>query len=325
MVMARKKAEAAPLGKNRPAGKRPIFNYIYLVVFFVLTIAYICEAVLPKPDTVLLHHYHLSESGYRWLIDPLVILLVIIWLISLYGSLRVKSYAQLIKGSKDGRGMDLIANGLLTSTIALPITSNISYALSHIARDHPNLQPTMTIIINYISLGLMVLAMIFIFAGGHMLYRLLPRRAKQLPQSLWLAVFILAASLYATFIVVQPIQHPGDSKVYFLPTWLLVLTVAVPYLFGWYLGIRGAYNIYLFRRNTKGSIYRSALSNLSGGIAVVVLASVATRVISSLSSRITNLKITPVLVIIYSLLTVIAIGYVLIAIGAKKLRSIEEV
>jgi hypothetical protein len=60
------------------------------------------------------------------------------------------------------------------------------------------------------------------------------------------------------------------------------------------------------------------------GIAVVVLGSVLTRVFISISTTITNLKLTPILIIIYGLLSVIAAGYILIAIGAKKLRKIEE-
>jgi hypothetical protein len=315
---------------NAPAVLRWLQNYtfgfsiIYTAVFFILTAAYILETFLPKPDKTVLTHYHLNHAGYYELVIPLVVILVIIWLISLYGSLRVKSYARLINNSKDGKGVNLISNGLLVQTITLPLISNISYVLGHIAKDHTRLQPTMTIIINYIALGLMGLAFIFIFWGSHKLFKLIPVRAKQLPYSLWQAVFITASSLYAYFVIIQPIHHPLDRKVYFLPDWLLVLTISVPYMFFWYLGIRGAYNIFLYRRNIKGSLYKSSMSYLAAGIAVVVLGSVATRIITSLSSRITNLKLTPILIIIYGFLALTAIGYILIAIGAKKLRNIEE-
>lgn len=302
----------------------PNLTRLYLALFVILTLAYLGESFLPEPDKTVLTHYHLSHAGYYRLIVPLVIMLVIIWAISLYGSLRVKSYARLIRNSKDGKGMNLISNGLLTQTISLPIVSNVSYTLNHIAKNHPHLQPTMTIIINYISLGLMALAFLFVFAGSHKLAKLIPARAKQLPNSLWQGVFIFASSIYAYFVIIQPINHPLDRRVYYLPEWLLVLTIAAPYMFFWYLGIRGAYNIFLYRRNIKGSVYKGALNNLAAGIAVVVLASVVTRVISSLSSKITNLKITPVLLIVYGLLGLIAAGYILIAVGAKKLRNIEE-
>lgn len=321
--MARKTDNASfALKKSKVIGKN--FIGLYIVLFVLLTISYLAESFLPKPNKLVLTHYHLSNTGYYELLIPLVCILVVIWLISLYGALRVKSYARLIRGSKDGRGMNLIGNGLLVQTFSLPIISNISYLLNHAANNHPNLQPTMTIIINYISLGLMALAFSLIFIGGHKLSELLPIRVKQLPRSLWQAVFILASALYTYFIIIQPIHHPLDRKVYYLPGWLLVLTIAVPYVFFWYLGIRGAYNMFLYRRNIKGKVYRSALSFLAAGISVIILASVITRIITSLSTRITNLKITPLLMIIYGLLTVIGLGYVLIAVGAKKLREIEE-
>jgi hypothetical protein len=322
--MARNKAVTAPAGANLPGRKGSIFTYVYIAVFFLLTIAYLAESLLPKPDKQILTHYHLSQVGYHWLIDPLVTLLVIIWLVSLYGSIRVKSYSRLIKNTKDGEGFNLISNGLLVLTISLPLVSNISYILSHVAVRHSRLQPTMTIIINYIALGLMAIAMLYVFAGGHKLYCLISVRIRQLPQMAWMSVFILASSLYGYFIVSQPLHTPAARKVYFLPDWLLVLTIAVPYMFIWYLGVRGAYNIYLYRRNVKGRIYRSSLSYLGLGIGFVILGSIITRLISSISTTLTNLKLTPILLIIYGFLVVVGAGYILIAFGAKKLRNIEE-
>lgn len=324
-LMARQKRDTASSASGSMGRKGSIYSYLYIAVFFLLTIAYLAEALLPKPKKQILQHYHLSPAGYHWLVDPFVTVLVIIWLISLYGSTRVKSYARLIKRSKDGRGFNLISNGLLVLTISLPLTSNISYALSHIAEKHSRLAPTMTILINYIALGLMALAFGLIFAGSDKLFRLIPDRIKQLPQMLWMSCFILLSSLYGYFIVSQPIHTPLARKVYFLPDWLLVLTIAVPYLFFWYLAIRGAYNIYLYRRNVQGQLYRSSLNYLAIGLVFVVLASVITRLLSSISTTITNLKLTPILLIIYGFLVIEAAGYVLIAVGAKKLRDIEEV
>jgi len=322
--MAWKKTDDAPSYSRRAQNSLIDFTRIYVAIFVILTIAYLVETILPKPDKAILTHYHLSHASYYWLIDPLAIILVLIWLVSLYGSLRVKAYARVIDGSKDGKGMNLIGNGLLTQTISLPIISNLSYILNHAAKNHPGLQPTATIIINYISLGLMAAAFILVFAGGQKLFKLVPSRTRQLPRIVWQGVFILASSLYTYLVIIQPIHHPLDRRAYFLPDWLLVLTIAAPYIFFWYLGVNGAYNMYLFSRNIKGSIYKDALSFLASGVALVVLASVITRIITSLSSRITSLKITPILLIVYGLLAVIAAGYILIAIGAKKLRKIEE-
>jgi hypothetical protein len=95
-------------------------------------------------------------------------------------------------------------------------------------------------------------------------------------------------------------------------------------MFFWYLGVRGAYNIYLYRANISGQLYKGALNFLAAGIFFVVLGSVLTRMLTSISTTITNLKLTPLLLVIYGLLSVIATGYILIAIGAQKLRRIEE-
>jgi hypothetical protein len=319
--MARRKTDIAATGSKPGAFK---YRYAYLAVFFALIIAYVAEGFIPKPDKRVLSQFHLTTTGYYWLVDPLIIVLVAIWLASLYGSMRVKSYARLISNSRDGAAIDKISNGLLILTMSLPLTSNIAYVLNHIARNHSRLQPTMTIVINYISLALMAAAFISIARGSNKLFKLIPGQVKQLPQMAWQGLFILAGSLYGYFIVAQPIHTPLARRAYYLPDWLLVLTIAAPYMFFWYLGVRGAYNIYLYRANISGQLYKGALNFLAAGIFFVVLGSVLTRMLTSISTTITNLKLTPLLLVIYGLLSVIATGYILIAIGAQKLRRIEE-
>jgi hypothetical protein len=322
--MPRGKTDTTSSGLDRPKGSKINFSYIYLAAFSILTIAYLAENFLPKPDKMVLNKYHLSLAGYHWLVYPLVTLLVLIWLASLYGSLRVKSYSKLIKSSHDGRGMNRISNGLLVLTLSLPLNSNISYVVNHFGRRHADLLPTMTIINNYIVLALAATAFTLLFSGSQDLHRLIRGRIRQLPPMVWQGFFILFSSLYSYFIIAQPIHTPLARRAYFLPDWLLALTIAAPYVFFWYLGARAAYNIYLYRSNINGSLYKSALNFVALGIAVVVLGSVLTRVFISISTTITNLKLTPILIIIYGLLSVIAAGYILIAIGAKKLRRIEE-
>jgi hypothetical protein len=47
--------------------------------------------------------------------------------------------------------------------------------------------------------------------------------------------------------------------------------------------------------------------------------------LTTVSTRLTQLSLTPILFILYALIVIDAAGFVLIAIGANKLKQIEEV
>src|SRR5437868_12331027 len=95
--------------------RRPNWNYRlpYSLLFVLLSVGYILLTLLPKPDRSVLQHYHLSHAGYYWIIVPVVIYIICVWIAGLYGSIIFKSYAHSIKKSSDGRALNIISLGLL--------------------------------------------------------------------------------------------------------------------------------------------------------------------------------------------------------------------
>ncbi len=91
-------------------------------------------------------------------------------------------------------------------------------------------------------------------------------------------------------------------------------------LVGFYRVVIGYY-----QKNSKGSIYKHTLRQLSFGILGIIVINVVMQVILTLSERLSRLQLTPVLIIIYALIALYACGFVLIALGAKNLRKFEEV
>jgi hypothetical protein len=314
------------------AGKKPLLKgalsirmTIYVILFAALVIAYILLTYFSKPDKIVLSHYHLSRVGYYWLVSTFVALIVLISLAGLYGSLMVKRYADLIKSSPDGKALNLIGNGFLTLSITVPLSSVISNIVGQLAKRHHSWQPALTITNNYINVVLAAVAFILIARGADELYKLSPRkRIRPLPQKFWVFLFIVASSLFSYFIDFESNAH-NSVKSYYLPGWLLIVSIAIPYLYFWYRGIKAAYNIFLFQKYTMGYIYKSALKYLAAGITFVIVSSVLTQVLVSASPSLSSLSLTPILWIIYGFLAVDAVGYLLITVGAKRLRQIEEV
>jgi hypothetical protein len=171
----------------------------------------------------------------------------------------------------------------------------------------------------------MAVALSLIAGGAEKLAALANRKHLQLPENFWVLGFIIISSLYGYFLISQPSEKSLAVRPYYLPHWAVLVTLAMPYLYFWYRGFKGAYMLFEYQKNVRGWLYKKALRYLAAGVSVVVLSSVLTRMLTTIPSQLNHLNLTPVLVIIFGLLAVIAIGYGLIALGANRLRKIEEV
>jgi hypothetical protein len=168
-------------------------------------------------------------------------------------------------------------------------------------------------------------AFILIARSGEALYGLVRSKLKPTVQKIWVLLFITISTLYSFYLVIRPVHDSPASRVYFLPDWLLLVTIVIPYLYIWYLGLNASYCIYVYQRKITGKLYKSALRLVSAGISLVIVSSIITRTITSLSAKLTTLHLTPLLYIIYGLLIIDGAGFVLLAAGARRLRRIEEV
>lgn len=298
---------------------------LYTSAFSALVVTYLGISFLSVPSRLVLKKYNLTITSYRWLILPIVILIVATWLVSFYGSMRFKSYSEVIKKSRDGHALDFISTGLLVLTIALPFSAVLGSIFNIAIGHHPEFMPRLTIIKNVVGVALLGLAFILIAKGANLLQNLIQQQKRVLSQAFWVPLFIIASTLYSYLIITRPGHVPLAQQVYFLPNWLLLLMIVIPYLYIWYCGLNAAYNVFRYKLNVRGRLYKSALGYLAVGILMVIASSVVTEILVTASSHLSRLNLTPVLWIIYSLLVVDGAGYVLIAIGAKKLHRLEEV
>ena len=298
---------------------------VYIGLFAALILVYLGLNLLISPDKTSLAHYHLSSAGARAITYSVVIPISLIYVIGAYGSLTMKGYSQLIRSSKEGRSLNTISNGLLVLVLSQVLVADLGSVVSLILRHNPTWAEPLTIIDNYLVVLLTGVGLVVIAAGAWRLSGLVRHRVGGYEQGIFTLLFIGLSSFYSFFIIHQPIHTPLGRRLYFMPDWLIVLSLAIPYLFFWYLGFFGAYSIYGYQKNVKGSIYKGSLSYVAAGIAMVVVSSMAVRFITTISTKLSRLSITPVLFIVYGFLVLLAIGFLLIAWGAKKLRRIEEV
>src|SRR5581483_126611 len=239
----------------------------YAGLFGLLVLIYLGFSLLVAPSKAALKTYHLSVGGARAITISFVVPLVLVWTAGLFGSLKMRQYAKLVKGSPEAHGLNILSLGLLLLVLTQPMASDLSSLVGQITKHSADALPTLTIINNYIQIILMAAAMASIASGASNLSALAKRRNNEtLERLLWALGLIVFSILYGYFLVAHRLQGPAGYNPYFMPNWLVLLTIAVPYLFFWYLGLYASLCIFKYQLNVKGLIYKRSLVYIAGGI-----------------------------------------------------------
>ncbi len=299
-------------------------------LFGIFTLVYVALTLWAPTDTDILTRYDLTSSEARNLRLTVTLPYIVIWFFAIFGFVRLKTYSHLIRKSSHGKSLSTIANGLFVLAVGLPLRA-IGNRLVSLAEDlQPHLAATSTIIVNYIDIIAGLVAVGLIYTGSQRLMKTTTKsNNKTAPPYLVMIVLALIGTSYTYLTFTNPVrQFPaaeGGHAAYYLPDFLLLFTVVLPYLIIWYMGLHAAYFIRIYRKSVQGIIYKKALAYLAAGIVFVVLSRVAMRYMASLNTIVEAWTLQYLLAIIYCLLIFIAIGYGLIAKGAEKLKKIEEV
>lgn len=300
---------------------------ISLGIFIVLYAALIF--ILP-PDQAILNKFHLTFMQLQVINLTLILLLAVIWYAAFYGFSTFKEYALKIIDHPDGRAFNTLADGLGVLAFALPLTSLISTELNYIARMYPEFTPATVITDRYIALVLAIVAITLIYRGSKNLAALASKKPRNTVYT-WLSLgaVLTMGGVYAYVALsntASSVPDPATGKaVYYLPVWIIIATNIIPYTCVWLLGLRSIALILFFKRNAQGLIYSRTLGRFALGLGLVVGASIVVQIFTALGNTPAEWGLQLLLVFIYILVIIIAIGYLLIALGAKKLRKIEEV
>lgn len=296
----------------------------YIVLFAILILTYLGLNLLIAPTKEVLQHYDLTLLHARVLTASFVIPIAIIYTIGAYGAIKMKQYSLLIKSSKEGKYFNRFSNGLLILVLAQAITSVSNSLVSIVALHKLAWLPTVTVLNNYMVLLLTGFSLAVIALAAKNLISLLPKKSSGWEQHIIMLIFVALSAAYSYLIVAQPIHTTLARRTYFMPNWLVLITIAIPYLYVWYMGFWGAYQLFNFQKRVKGLIYKNSLVYVAGGLALVISSSIVIRILATISAQINRLKLTPILFIIYGFLLLIGVGFILITLGTRKLRRIEE-
>lgn len=299
-------------------------NKKYLWSFLALIAVYIALAFILPTNPETLNRYEISENQARLLNLTIVIPLSAVYLVALYGFLRFKSYADSIKDSKEGEPFLHLSTGLMVLAFGLPITSILGALLNYMEFQYTDLVASATIVRNYVSLLFALLAFLYLARGAEGLRRTLKNKKIKSHPVIRLLGPIMLASLF-TWLITSQSPSEVSEPVYYMPNWLIILTLVVPYVYIWCAGINAVRNLYVYKERINGFIYKRAINYLEKGIAIIISLSIILQFMSALSAQINQLNLTPLLGVVYVLVFLYVLGYGLVGRGAKRLKQIEEV
>lgn len=310
-----------PKRTNNPTSQI-MMRYAILVAVYLLLIF-----ILPGNQAFMRAH-NISVSEYHTLQFLVVLPLVTIWFVGFYGYAKLEEYTRSIKTTPEAMGYKRLAQGCLWIAWSLPVYAVVNLLSQSITGANPSTLPAQTIIINYIDLLFPLIGFTLIgMASRHFFERSKIALSGGNIRGITL-FFVLGGVLYCYFIFRQ-FNDTGLSSTnnpFYLPVWLTVITLVVPYLYAWFVGMLAIYELLVYCRKVRGVLYRQALHMLVVGLFVMIIGSVALQY-----SRSTqfgdhgHLFLGTYLAFNLIFQIISGAGFILIALGAIRLKKIEEV
>ncbi len=294
---------------------RIFYGYAIFVTVYTLL------ALLPAPDHTALTKYHLSPSGLRLLDITLLVPLYVMWFAIFYGYARMHRYSQLIKQGRDGKQVVRLVRGLLVLALGLPLSSIISVAFTLIARVHPGFLAAGTIISNYLGVVYLLMAFIFIIMGARGLNAFSGSRPSFALTHMVVGAVIVLGVIFCDLIARA---HHSLQTTYHMSYALVMLTFAIPYMYIWYMGLSAIAEMYVYSKQVAGVLYRKGWNRLTFGLGSIIAVDIALQYLSTLVTWLNGLSLAGLLGLLYVLLLLMAVGFIVVALGTKELMKIEE-
>jgi hypothetical protein len=271
--------------------------------------------------------YHLSVFEYKALLFAVSLPSIVTWLAAFIGYLKLKQYVRAIDGSPEGHDFAIMARGYAWLAWSLPAAALVNLLLSGLVNQSPHFLSAAVIVRNYINLILPLIAFTILGSASRGLVNRSNISFTSASIRGIMLIFLAGGVLYC-FLTFQQFDLSTLSSTdnpYYLPLWLMVLTVTIPSLYAWFIGLLAAYEIMLFSSRTDGVLYRSALRLLVAGLVTIIVSFVATQFTSSVNPGIGRLDLNYRLILIMLFRLIGAAGFILVALGANQLKKIEEI
>jgi hypothetical protein len=299
-----------------------------LSIFAVFAIIYLAQSLLYAPSAQAMEKYQVSVAQIKLLTLAVALPYVLIWVISAFAYRNLWRYNTKISGHKDGDSFQWLTLGVLLLTLWLPISAVVARFTSQYYTNHPDAIEVMVRINNYTNLALLLSAYTLLFVGAKKLTALNKEKIHFLPKSL-VGIYAVFSAWYIYLVLNDAARSTAvravEAATYYLPDPLIILTLVIPRLLMWLLGLAAVYKIYQYKKYVKGTLYKEALARFALGLGWIVAATIVLRLFQTIPIRVSHLNLGAVVAIVYLLLLLLGVGYALLLQGTKRLKRLEEV
>jgi hypothetical protein len=287
---------------------------------FLVAVALGLGVLLP-PDGRLLADLHVSVTVYHITVGTLLLAYTVGWSAAFYTFTMVRGYARSIYKTVEGKAFQKIAVGMGVLVFGLVLSVLIGLVSDALLPAHPWWRAVDTLNRIYGTLLVTLVAFTFISTGTRMLVST-TRIRPGVHGTRWFAIIFLTVSVSYLYLLLR--DYELHRSAYYLNPLLLLATFVVPRLYAWFLAFISALEFQLYARHVSGLVYKRALHQLSLGITVALSGSVIIQFVTTAGALQRN-RIYDVLPLMYVLLVVIAVGFIIMALGTRKLKRIEDV
>ncbi len=295
--------------------------------YAVLAGAYLVLVLLLPANRAASHDYNLTATAYHLLYLVVIIPLIGIWFGAFYSYGRLRQYSTAIADTPEGKDFARLATGFTWLAWGSVVTSMVTIILNTIADSHHSFLPSAIVVTNYVSLAVPLISYSFISTTTRSLNLRAKITISNIGTKLLIFSFMLIGVAYCWVAFGHLDLHhiTASNNAYYLPTWMMILTVIVPYLYAWFIGLLAAYELFLYSQHAAGVLYQHAIRLLSFGVISVIASSVAVQYFRTASPRIGHLSLNTTLLVVNLVYIFMATGYIFVSLGARQLRKIEEV
>lgn len=270
--------------------------------------------------------HNLTTAEYHVLQFLAGLPLLAIWFMGFYGYAKLWEYTRSISKTPEAAGFRQLTQGCAWIAWSLPIHSIVALIARAATDSWPGLSSTVIILSNYIDLVFPVVAFSLIgMASRHLFDR--TKIILSAASIRGITILFLAGGVLYCYLVFQHFNGSlgATGNPYHIPVWLMVLTVIVPYLYAWFVGMLAVYELITYGRHVRGVLYRQAMQLLVTGLLAVILGSIASQYSRSAQPSAGQLVLGAQLLFSLILQIISGLGFVMIALGAIRLKKIEEV
>jgi hypothetical protein len=261
------------------------------------------------------------------LLFVVILPLIGIWFGAFYSYARLRQYSDAISQTPEGIDFSKLAQGFCVLAIGSAAAAILALVVNGIGNKSPSFYSASVIINNYAGIVVPLIAFSLISAGARSLNLRNDISIRGNGSKLLVFCFMILGVVYCyiTFSHFNLSSAASTNNPYYLPVWLMIATIIVPSLYTWFIGILAAYEMYLYSKHIQGLFYQHAMRLLSYGVIAVITSSIVVQYFHTATPRAGHLSLSSTLMIVYIALIFMAFGYVLLSLGARQLRKIEEV